>query len=57
MLIIKINNKKVSQKTAREYLGQRRFEERIQAAKEYSIEEPGEPCTWMDGMEMLYIEA
>ena len=55
MVVIKINNKKVSQKIAREYLGERRINERIEAAKEYSFEEPGEPCTWMDGMSILYI--
>lgn len=55
-MIIKMNGKKISLSKAEDIIGKERMNQRIQDAIEYAHEEPGEPCGWMDGMEMLIVE-
>lgn len=53
-----INGKKVTKKVAKDFVeklwGSGKFEERVQEAKEYFMEESDDVCSWADGFAIKY---
>lgn len=54
-IIILVNGKQISKKVAADKFGKERIENRIKDAIEHYTEDPLEPSTWMDGMEIKVI--